>query len=921
VEGAKSLLAYYRTELFQDYDVLVFTETFARHELDISGFYGVFSLAEHYGGIGRPKGGIACFVKPHLAPIYRIASSSSYLCVRTRLCDLIACYFPPDFDAIDVATHLTEAIEATGSSKSCFIIGDMNCRIDQTQWPKKSQDLLDICHSYGFELANDLSALTYLCHNGSSLIDLLFYRPGSFNCDAVGYAKALLPSIRKHQPMLGEFSSLEQPWAAKTAPATVFSRRLDASKLCFKPQSMDVLFNRNVDSIVDDVLSVLKRSIIPRTEARRRHSQVWFDTECYLAKKMLLQALTLARLVPDMRPWYNGLRRMYKRLLDDKRALRAARDEAELISRAEKEPYRFIDRRSKSFNCPIPVAEWHNHFAQLLHNPHLVLQPLVPDLLARNESNEMLNAPVTHAEISRAIVSTKNGKATGIDMIAYEHLKASLPQLGDVWCILFNACLLQGKIPDIWRLNVVSVLYKNKGPVDQVDSYRGISKESCIFKIFTRILADRLLAHCDMYIPPEQYGFRKGKSTLQAIDKHLTYVNQQIATPGVHVYAVYIDFRKAFDSVSRQAIISTLIRLNVSGPVLGILHEILRYNLLRICDGLLCSEDVTQNVGVVQGDSMSPILFVLLTIDLIERLRTECPEVEVSMFADDLEASGTSREAVQRAVDLIDSWAKSLGMSINIDKTKAMKFRKGGRLARDDVILIDGKPIEFVKSFTYLGVTIASNGKSFREHIATRVSKALTCASCDLKNPSRLSLPTALKLFDLKVAPVATYAIPVIWKYLSVSDLLSLDRVKTAYLKRVMCLARNSRNRLVYLLAGCPTIVEQVRKMYQLEETSAYVEFMEIRNAKLVEVGPEFYVTPAMLDNSWKAALFRARHVYTRYSIHGFHHRMCTKRHFHYAELDCVCANCNGPCSQYHLLLCENFSSSLRAIARHEPNF
>jgi hypothetical protein len=387
------------------------------------------------------------------------------------------------------------------------------------------------------------------------------------------------------------------------------------------------------------------------------------------------------------------------------------------------------------------------------------------------------------------------------------------------------------------------------------------------------------------------------------------------------VYTVYIDFRKAFDSVDRQAIISTLISMNVTGPVLGVLHEILRYNLLRICDGLSRSEDVTQNVGVVQGDSMSPILFVLLTVNLLERLRTECPEVEITMFADDLEASGTRRVAVQRAVDLINAWAKSVGMSVNTDKTKAIKFRRGGRLARDDVILIDGEPVEFVRSFTYLGVTISSNGKSFREHISTRTSKALTCAYSDLKNPSRLSLPTALKLFDLKVAPIATYALTVIWKYLSVRDLLSLDRVKTAFLKRAMCLARNSRNRLVYLLAGCPTLVEQVRTMFQLEETSAYVDFMKLRSDRLAEVDLDFYVTPAMLDMSWKEALFSSRHAYTRYSIHGFHHLICTKRHFHYAEMDCVCVNCGRICTQYHLLLCDNFTSSLRRIAQHEPNF
>jgi hypothetical protein len=291
------------------------------------------------------------------------------------------------------------------------------------------------------------------------------------------------------------------------------------------------------------------------------------------------------------------------------------------------------------------------------------------------------------------------------------------------------------------------------------------------------------------------------------------------------------------------------------------------------------------------------------------------------MFADDIVVYAANRDAVQSAVNFIKNWAQDVRLSINIEKTKAMKFRKGGRLARDDVILIDGVVIEFVQSFTYLGVTIPSNGKSFHEHISSRVTAALKCAYGDVKNPSRLSLSTAIKLFDLKISPIATYAIPIIWKYLSVTDLFTLDRVKTMFLKRVLCVARNSKNRLVYLLAGCSSLIEKLQKTFGLESTPAYLNFMTAREVRSMEVDNEFYLTPALLDRSWQSPLYSSRHIFTRYSIHGFHHIICQRRNFHLADSECLCQFCNLPCSQYHVLSCGQLSMSLRAIASHEPAF
>ena len=75
-------------------------------------------------------------------------------------------------------------------------------------------------------------------------------------------------------------------------------------------------------------------------------------------------------------------------------------------------------------------------------------------------------------------------------------------------------------------------------------------------------------------------------------------------------------------------------------------------------------------------------------------------------------------------------------------------------------------------------------------------------AMASIEKPQLLSMGTALRLFDIKIAPVATFGIELIWESLTVAKLESFNRLEAAFLKGAMRLHSTSRNRLVYLLAG-----------------------------------------------------------------------------------------------------------------------
>lgn len=81
------------------------------------------------------------------------------------------------------------------------------------------------------------------------------------------------------------------------------------------------------------------------------------------------------------------------------------------------------------------------------------------------------------------------------------------------------------------------------------------------------------------------------------------------------------------------------------------------------------------------------------------------------------------------------------------------------------------------------------------------------------------SIATALKLFNLAIAPVASYGIEAIWPYLTVNDLTILESVKSRFLKKIMRLHFKARSRFVYQLAETDYFVNELMAKYSLPET------------------------------------------------------------------------------------------------------
>ena len=153
-------------------------------------------------------------------------------------------------------------------------------------------------------------------------------------------------------------------------------------------------------------------------------------------------------------------------------------------------------------------------------------------------------------------------------------------------------------------------IYK-KGNRDQTDKHRGISLIGVISKCFTSLLNKRLYTwlkeKCSTV--KHQAGFRKNYSTTDQICNLYVVVQKCLGKKGQKLYAAFVDFKKAFDSVHHDTLLEVVYNESVERNIFRALKSM--YNLLlsyvRINNG--CDGFFQYTIGVRQGCVMSPTLF------------------------------------------------------------------------------------------------------------------------------------------------------------------------------------------------------------------------------------------------------------------------------------------------------------------------
>ena len=157
----------------------------------------------------------------------------------------------------------------------------------------------------------------------------------------------------------------------------------------------------------------------------------------------------------------------------------------------------------------------------------------------------------------------------------------------------------------------------------------------------------------------------------------------------------------------------------------------------------------------------------------------------------------------------VEGWCDRMGVEINVEKTKVMRFGKGGRHPKGlGRIQVKRKRIEVVNNFEYLGVTLTPR-LSFGRHIARKRVRAAAAMGM-MGKLTDVEVKVALNMFRIKILPMVTYGLETFAERLGVGELRQLDRVKSGFLKRVLGLPKNASATLALKMAGERTMVEEL---------------------------------------------------------------------------------------------------------------
>ena len=153
------------------------------------------------------------------------------------------------------------------------------------------------------------------------------------------------------------------------------------------------------------------------------------------------------------------------------------------------------------------------------------------------------------SEVIRQIRKLKNNKAPGIDLILNELLKSSTRHIVMLIVRLSNLVLETGIVPSDWSVGLIKPLFKGKGSPQSPDNYRGITLLSCVGKLFTAVLNERIVSFLDAngLLGEEQAGFRANYSTVDHVYTLHAIIDWYLKVKKRRVYCAFIDYKKAFD--------------------------------------------------------------------------------------------------------------------------------------------------------------------------------------------------------------------------------------------------------------------------------------------------------------------------------------------------------------------------------------
>ena len=606
-------------------------------------------------------------------------------------------------------------------------------------------------------------------------------------------------------------------------------KQLDFVKTTIKDQNANIL-----DSIklFTDFLNVVSQTVFERKKHSMNReksgflSKKWYDLECSLLAE---KVRTIKHLHGIVSPQHREAIKGYKKLCKRKKFNYELRISEQLRSLKGTEPKQFWDLLKQGFEKPklgnIKMQNWFTYFSNLAkaeddEEVKIRTHLSIPELDRDFESQEIREA---------VFYNLKLHKAAGIDGITNEILKWGLDWFLDIYKTIFNELWKQKISPDSWNEIFMIPIFK-EGDLMDPSNYRGISLLSCLGKLYSTLLNNRLYnwAEKNQKISRWQGGFRKCKGCVQQCFKLLTTLS--IQNTKIHgyknkalgrVFACFVDFRKAYDSIRHSLLWMKLAALGVSSKMIEVIEESYKKISCRMKINGYLSEKWDYKLGLRQGCILSPLLFTLFIEDLISCLQTLNIGIAVAdlvvfilMYADDLVLLAEDEKDLQKLLDELERYCKESQLEVNLKKTKIVIFeKKPSESSTQATFTFNDKTIEKIQSYRYLGIIFSAN-MTFNEHVEYAITKAKKGQYLFWKYVSRfhsLKVPDLMFLFNTMVMPIVMYGAEIWYPGLNQQLKKTVESFYVNNLRRILRVGSQTAIPAILLELGVFPVETQVK--------------------------------------------------------------------------------------------------------------
>jgi hypothetical protein len=322
---------------------------------------------------------------------------------------------------------------------------------------------------------------------------------------------------------------------------------------------------------------------------------------------------------------------------------------------------------------------------------------------------------LTPADVIKTLSRLNTRKAAGPDRITPRLLRTCAWELADVLTDISNRSLYLGIVPKCFKESTIIPVPKSKS-VSTLNDYRPVALTSHIMKCLERLVISYVKPKLDKDLDRYQFAYKSNRSVEDAINYCLHFVLRHLEPDQQRKYhnsnyarVLFVDYSSAFNTIVPGKLYRKLIDLSLPISICNWLLDFLLYREQVVRIGNCVSESLVLNTGTPQGCCLSPMLFSIFTYDCTQTHSSNL----IIKFADDTTVSGLIsnddeslyREEVSKLVE----WCDTNNLCLNVEKTKEIVIDFRTTRSSVDPLMINGRPVEIVHGFKYLGIQMNDN--------------------------------------------------------------------------------------------------------------------------------------------------------------------------------------------------------------------